>query len=437
VLAEAPPAPAEVRPLLLVLALAALTAGPAHAAARDIELVDSEQLTPRLSELTLRTPALEDDTHVRVLLPEGYDAAAARRYPVLYLLHGCCDDYRSWSDKGHAEQVVGAQPLIVVMPDGGQAGFYSNWHNGGAGGPPRWESYHVRQLVPWIDAHYRTVAARRGRAITGLSMGGFGAMKYAARHPGMFVAAASFSGAVDSNTNGGTAVITGAPTLDGRPNGSVFGPRASEEVRWRGHNPTDLAENLRGLDLTVRTGNGQPGGEFGGGPDPIESGVHEMSVNFHARLDALAIPHVWEDYGPGAHQWPYWERDLAVTLPTLMDAFARRPRPPARFSFAAIEPRYSVYGWRVRIKRPALEFSRFERTGRRGFALSGSGRATVVTPPRFRPRARYRVKRRIVRASRRGRLRIRLRLGQGNEQQQYTAGAETKVFRVGVRIRRA
>src|SRR5438128_1855963 len=67
--------------------------------------------------------------------------------------------------------------------------------------PAAWETYHMRELIPWIDSHYPTVADRSGRAIAGLSMGGFGAMTYAAKHPDLFAAAGSFSGAVDTDYN--------------------------------------------------------------------------------------------------------------------------------------------------------------------------------------------------------------------------------------------
>ena len=86
------------------------------------------------------------------------------------------------------------------MPDGGRGGFYTNWFNNGAGGQPRWEDWHVKQLIPWVDRHYRTLDARRERAIAGLSMGGFGAFTYASRHPDLFTAALSLSGAVDPTT---------------------------------------------------------------------------------------------------------------------------------------------------------------------------------------------------------------------------------------------
>ena len=410
--------------MALVLAMA-LGAAPADARASGLQLVGSQQLKPRLVELTFQTPALSGDTKVRVLLPTGYDPSGHTRYPVLYLLHGSVDDYRSWTDKGDAEHLTAGLPLIVVMPNAGNGGFYSDWFNHGAGGPPEWETYHVGELIPWIDAHYPTIASRAGRATAGLSMGGFGAMTYPARHPDMFVAAASFSGAVNTNDP----APLGAPdesSFDGGQPYATWGPRQTEEVRWRAHNPWDLAENLRGLNLTVRTGNGQPGGPYGGG-DPIEAYVHQTSVDFHDKLTQLGIAHVWDDYGPGGHAWPYWQRDLKETLPALMAAFAHPPAPPSPFTFTAVEPRYEVYGWHVAIDRPALEFSRLEKASRTGFTLAGSGSGTVLTAPLFRAGAVYLVTvagdvRRIA-ADGHGRLRIAVPLGAANQYQEYTAAA--------------
>src|SRR4051794_11181721 len=252
-----------------VAAVALLAAAFAAAPARAAELVSTQQLSPRLQELTMRTSALKADTHVRILLPAGYDPS--RRYPVLYLLHGGADDYRSWTrpadDKGDAEAATAGLQLIVVMPDAGQGGWYTDWYNNGAGGTPAWESYHVGQLIPWVDAHLPTIADRGQRAIAGLSMGGFGAMSYAARHPDLFSSASSWSGAVDTNTPGAGHVIDAIAGLDGGVPGSLWGVRETEEVRWRGHNPWDLAANLRGMTLSVRSGNGEPGGPYGGGGD--------------------------------------------------------------------------------------------------------------------------------------------------------------------------
>jgi S-formylglutathione hydrolase FrmB len=405
--------------LLTLVALLAFAA-PA-AAAQDPRLVQTDDISPRLSELTFRTSDLAAPTKVRVLLPAHYGNQPKRRYPVLYLLHGASGDQTDWTTQGDAVALTAKLPLIVVMPAGGRGGFYTNWFNNGKGGLPRWEDWHIKRLIPYVDSHYRTRATRGERAIAGLSMGGFGTFSYAARHPDLFTAALSLSGAVDTTLV--PSVIDAIPLADGGKAGSLWGPFATDEVRWRAHNPVDLAENLRGLALWLRTGNGQPGGPLGGGPtvDAIEAGVEAMAKKLHQRLLQLKIRHVFDDYGLGQHRWPYWNRGLKETLPAIMARFHKGSRPPARVTFKAAEPRYSVYGWSVAFDRPALEFSVLADAGRTGFTLSGSGAATVTTAPLYAPRHVYSVVERVSgsthrhaeRANARGRLRIAVPLGNG------------------------
>jgi len=392
---------------LLLLATTANAAG--------LRLTGDRRLDARLHELTLHTTAVPGGaTHVRVLLPAGY-ARSHRRYPVLYLLHGALDDDTAWTEKGDAEALTAGLPLIVVMPDSGTGGGYTEWFGGG----PRWERYHVDELIPFVDRRYRTVARRGGRAVAGLSMGGFGAMSYAARHPDTFAFAAAFSGAVDTNDPVDVAITGDTP----------FGPRATQEIRWRAHNPWDLAANLRGLRLVLRTGDGATTG------DAVETVVHRMNVSFHDRLDALGIASTWDDYGPGTHTWPYWQRDLRETLPQIMATFAHPPAPPRRVTFRAVEPTYRAYGWRVRVRRPALEWSELSGASRRGFTLRGSGTASVTTPRFFAPHARVRAGGVVRRADARGRLHVPVTLGPGNPQQALTPGATTRAFRRSVALR--
>jgi diacylglycerol O-acyltransferase / trehalose O-mycolyltransferase len=298
---------------------AASTAPPPTRSARPdaargaITVVVERRVDARLRELTLRTPALDAPTRVRVLLPAGYDAHPDRRYPVLYLLHGALGDARSWTRFGAAEAITAHAPLIVVMPDAGPAAAYTDWYRRGAPVRPRWEDYHVGGLVPWVDARFRTIAARRGRAIAGLSMGGFGALSYAARHPRTFAAAASFSGALEIGS------------------ADAWGRRAANATRWREHLPIDLAARLRSLALVeLRTGDGTPGPldrratKASCPACVLERFLRPMNVRLHARLRALGIRHVWDDYGPGTHDWPYWRRDLRQTLPDLMRVLASR-----------------------------------------------------------------------------------------------------------------
>ncbi len=174
--------------------------------ASDLQLVSQRQVSERLTELTFRTPALTHLIAVRVLMPS--EVEAGRRYPALYLLHGGgagdqgVDDWTTTNGGGDAEDLTKDLPLITVMPGGGASAWYADYYNNGLGGTPMWETFHIDQLIPWIDAHYPTIASVHGRAIAGLSSGGFGAMSYAARNPDLFSAVAAFSGAVDTNTRG-------------------------------------------------------------------------------------------------------------------------------------------------------------------------------------------------------------------------------------------
>jgi S-formylglutathione hydrolase FrmB len=290
------------RSALLALFVALVAACPARAS---LTVTGSRSLSPRLTEYTAASDALARSTSIRVLLPAGYEDG--RRYPVHLLLHGCCDDYRSWVDKGRAEQLTAPYPLIVVMPDGGPDGWYSDPY---AGGPPRYETYAFTELLPWVDATFRTTGQR---AVAGLSMGGFGALSYAARHPGEFVAASSFSGVVDAPAFAANGFANLIPER-------VWG---SDPARWREHNPLDLAANLRGLKLLeLRTGNGTPGPlDTRTGRDNLEYEVWRENAALHAKLDQLGIPHVFDDYGPGVHDWPYWARDLERTLIALRAVF--------------------------------------------------------------------------------------------------------------------
>jgi putative esterase len=255
-------------------------------------------------------------------------------------------------------------------------------------------------------------------------------MTYAARHPDLFGYAASFSGAVDSNDPELWPIVQLEAVRDGGGPDSIFGPRATEEANWRGHNPWDLAENLRGLARALFTGNGQKGPYDTTTPfDPIEAGVHDMSVSLDRRLGTLGISHVWNDYGAGQHAWPYWRRDLRQALPDILRTFAADQAPPARFAFTAIENAYDVYGWRVELERPAREFSTL-RGAPDGFSLSGSGSAVVITPARYAPGATYDVlvrpdsgageQRLHVTADGDGRLKLAVPLGPANPNQQFS-----------------
>lgn len=335
------------------------------------------QLSPRLLEYKLATLALEEPTSVRVLLPQHVEKG--RRYPVLYLLHGGVGDFRDWTRAGDVERLTSDLPLIVVMPDGGPVGWYTNWFNRGAGGPPQWETYHIDQLIPWVDAEMPTLAAREGRAIAGLSMGGFGALSYAARHPDLFIAAAAFSGFVDIANPQFAPLLQGMFPLLKANAKDIFGDYSKQSIRWRARNPVDLAENLKSVTIVLRTGNGRAGAD---NPrlDIVEFAVHATMKSLQARLEELQIEHVWEDYGPAGHNYVHWKRSLEKTLPIFMETFAKPAARPEAISFVSADPEFSVFGWHIKQLGSDATFITLKNAKRDGFELLGAGNAVVTTP---------------------------------------------------------
>jgi S-formylglutathione hydrolase FrmB len=316
--ALAPPAPA---------ALGGATA-PATTSAAGVTLVGEVRLSDRLTELTLDSTALARRTRVRILTPAGFDPATDH-LPVLWLLHGGFGSERDWTDAGAAEALTAGLPMVVVMPAAGTGGWYSDWLGPSAEGPQRWETYHLDELRPFVEARYATRTDRDGRAVAGLSMGGFGAMHHAARHPDLFGFAAAFSGAVDSLHPGIAGVIMASPLAHQALPGAIFGDPVLDLPRWRANNPVDLAADLRSVEVQLRTGDGTqpPGGDRG---DPIqETGVRQANDTLSRRLTELGIAHTYVVH-PGVHAWSYWRDDLAATLPAIVAHFAAAPGDPTR-----------------------------------------------------------------------------------------------------------
>ncbi|TMA28673.1 MAG: esterase family protein [Deltaproteobacteria bacterium] len=267
------------------------------------------------------------DSTVRVLLPADYAEHPTARYPVLYLLHGAGDTYKTWTQNTDVESFTAPLPLIVVMPDAGhngsppnEAGWYTDWKDGSR----QWEKFHIDVLIPYIEANYRTLGAGH-RAVAGLSMGGFGAMSYAARHPGLFRAAASFSGAVDTQYAAPASGV-GFATLQsqfGTPGPGVWGDQLTDQATWTEHNPKARAADLAGTELFVATGTGTPGGPAGDDPGnpggyALEAFIFQMNVSFASALAQAGVPFQQDFYAGGYHGWPYWQRELHWALPQML-----------------------------------------------------------------------------------------------------------------------
>lgn len=391
-----------------------------------IHVVAATQDDSRLWKLTVSSPALGRTVRVDVLLPSGY-ADSSRRYPVLYLFHGTSGGPDDWVDSGGVEATTAGLPLIVVMPDAGfdddGGGWFTNWvdtHT--ALGPSEWETFHITDLLPWVDANLRTIATRDGRAVAGLSQGGFGAYTYAARHPDLFVTAGSFSGAPDIASDpvveaGASAVIEAtAAGLDGVEPDAMFGPHATDEINWKGHDPTTLVTNLRDSKLFLYTATGLPGPYDSTGPNEppamgIEFATHYSTMDFVQHAKAAGVPYSLDDYVFGTHTFPYWARDLREFVPPMMAIFARPPAAPRAVSYESIDATWAQWGWTVANHRAASQaFSSLTGATAQGFQLAGLGSAAVTTPAFYRPGSAHDVQvgaaHTVVRADGSGRLTI-------------------------------
>src|ERR1700752_2423439 len=168
-----------------------------------LRIVDRNENDPRLWYYRFQTSAIGWNPGINVLLPDDYRTIGSRD-PLLYMLHGGNDDFRQFDLLGIRNLTAG-KPIIVVMPDGGHAGWYSNPVTSFVG-PRNWETFHIAQLLPWIEANFRTFAEYDGRAVSRFSMGGFGALKYAAKYYGHFASVSAHSGPASLRRDGGAVV---------------------------------------------------------------------------------------------------------------------------------------------------------------------------------------------------------------------------------------
>jgi diacylglycerol O-acyltransferase / trehalose O-mycolyltransferase len=284
-------------------------------------VVSEKRIGDRIVDLTVQSPALGQTAIVRLITPQGWDQRRrGQRWPVLYLLHGCCDTPDSWTRETDVEEIPSLRDVLVVTPDGGTVGWYSDWWNHGAGGPPAWETFHLSEVRRLLERGY---GAGKRRVIAGLSMGGAGAMTYAARHPGMFRAAASYSGVVHplADPYGQLGAFGDIGAEDPY---AVWGDPLAQIEIWTDHDPVYLAPSLRGTDLFLAVGNGQAGPfDPPGTEDGLEAFLQGQSIALLGRLKQLRIPVTTDFYGPGTHTWPYWERELHRSLPILLGALGR------------------------------------------------------------------------------------------------------------------
>jgi len=367
-----------------VVAFAALLPAPAATAAPRLDtftttsrFVDPAKASFNLPPgSTARPPALR----VSVALPDGYEAAAAKRWPVLFLLHGHGDAYDSWTNAQQGDLVKTAVDLkaIVVMPEGAR-GWYVDWWDGGARGRDgrAWERYHLDELIPLIERRYRIAPARKDHAIAGLSMGGLGALYYAAQRPGYFGSAASFSGAISTErTEWPTAFDT-----QGEAHADVYGDPAAQAFYWEGHDPTALLPNLHDTRLFVRVGDGTPSPARPQETSNWFGALAEAELRQHAEdfVNAARKTGASVRYEPmaGIHDWPYWRDALQSAI--RWGLFAGVPEAPAKWAYKTVAQTGRAWDVRFVFATPPPRLVTLTRDGDR-LRIDGSGRVHLAFP---------------------------------------------------------
>jgi len=236
-------------------------------------------------ELHFWSASLGRQTACNLIIPQGQPSP----WSVFYLLHGSSDDHTIWTRRTSIERYVEGLPLLVVMPEGGGSGFYTDAVDGSG----NYESAIIKDLIPFMDATFPTRKDKGGRAIGGLSMGGYGAVKLALKYPDLFGSANSHSGAV---------------SLENMVNAT--------DANWRQKMRRIFGENAVGSDedpfaLAQKSDPAtRPALKIDCGTEDF---LLEDNRDFHAHLEGLNVAHGYDEF-PGAHEWGYWDTHIQDAL---------------------------------------------------------------------------------------------------------------------------
>jgi S-formylglutathione hydrolase FrmB len=253
--------------------------------------------TPSVETVQFRSELVNSTLPYNVILPPGYRAARTTRYPVLYLLHGWAGHHTDWLTRTNVADFAAQYRMIVVMPEGNDSWYVDS----GGVATDKYESYILRELIPDVDKRFRTIQARYGRAVAGLSMGGYGAIKYGLKYPSTFVFAASMSGAFGVTRY--TQNELGGPNWE--PFVKIFG-LAGSDVR----KANDVFEIARGL-TTARVAS-----------LPyfyLDCGTEDSAQHFKPNRELSEIflekkiAHEYREL-PGTHSWAYWDQQVQEVL---------------------------------------------------------------------------------------------------------------------------
>ena len=249
-------------------------------------IIPTALLAARVDTVAIRSQAMQHTDSAVVIVPNSYQTSSDR-YPTVYLLHGYSGNALTWVSKvPDVAALADIYQMLIVCPDGG----YNSWYlDSPVDTASQYETYVGEEIVAFVDQHYRTIADRRGRAITGLSMGGHGALFLAIHHPETFGAAGSMSGGVDLTYDADAWEIA-----------EKLGPYSQDPLRWDSLSVVNMVSQVPdSLALIVDCG--------------TEDFFFKINQHLH---EELLKQHIAHDYivRPGAHNWPYWSRAVQYQL---------------------------------------------------------------------------------------------------------------------------
>lgn len=264
--------------------------------------------------LKVKSAILGNEVKYCIYLPSDYETSS-RRYPVLYLLHGFTDDETGWTQFGEAHLIADRllqageiPPMIIVMPDAGVS-----WYINSADSKVMYEDFFIKELIPHIDATYRTRSSKEFRAVAGLSMGGHGSLIMAMKHPDMFVAAAPLSAGIDTEDQLISMPVENWNYVFGAPYGMDLEGKDRLTPHLMENWILKIVENANADDLKkVRY--------------YIDCGDDDFLIKgnmaLHAALIDKQVPHEFR-VRDGEHNWAYWRTALPEVLKFVGESFHR------------------------------------------------------------------------------------------------------------------
>ena len=247
--------------------------------------------SPQVHDRKFQSKSLGRTMRYRVIVPADYERTT-RHYPALYLLHGLYGDFENWETRTNLVQYAEKYQYVIVMPDAGDS-----WYTNSATVPQdKFEDYIVKDVIDEAEKSWRIIRSPHRRGIAGLSMGGYAAVKFALRYPGMFAVAASISGAMNPTSE---EMVRLQPKFE--PNlSNVFGPARSETRRLN-----DVYELAKSADasavpyLYVDIGNQDWA---------LPSDRELLTI-----LGERKYRYEYHEF-PGIHSWEYWDRRIPAVL---------------------------------------------------------------------------------------------------------------------------